>query len=1120
MEEQEQARIVGLALVRGLLAPDDLKRAAAEEGRTLLDALLAQGTLDDIDVEVLRGIPEASPGVPAPPPDIAPPAPGGPGEEGPEDGRAVRTLLALPAWKTYRNLVFLAEGGLGRVFRAFDPALKREVALKFLRHDDPGLARRFLLEAQHQARVEHPNICPVHEVGQWRGQAYFAMPFLEGETLEAAAPRLDLAEKVELLEIVAEAVHAAHRCGLVHRDLKPANIMVTRAPGEPPRPYVLDFGLARGLEPSDLTLQGTVIGTLHYMAPEQARCQTDRIGRRTDVFGLGATLFRILTGHLLHEGQGSLEDVSRILEGEPDSLRRWVPDLPGDLETIVGKCLEQDPERRYESALALAEDLRRFREGEAIMARRASWSYRAVRWTRRHRLLVAIGGCAALAVLAAGGWGLNASLRAHRTSVFAARFGGEAEGMASALRMACLLPRHDLRPQVQAIRLQMEGIRRDIAREGQLAEGPGAWALGRGHLTLREYAEARRELERAWALGYRDAQVAQALGQVLGELYREGLEELSQISDPAQRARQRKALARELRDPAVACLRTAAQDRPEHRSLLEADLAFYEENFSAAIAKARSAFHEDPSLYEAKLLEGNALVAQGLAIQDTRPRECLQLLHEAEVPFSVALDIGRSDPALLYAEASRRCELARCAYFASQLPDETPEALQARLDRVLAVNPDAAKVYLAKARLAGAQAIYLNDRGQDPFGVLDQAIRWCHEATRRSEGALSVAAPEGDLHRWKAICRRDRGLNPADELEAAAGCFQEAISQHPGDSWLHGRMAQICSMQVDLVLSRGGDPEPILLRGIFHTNEAIRTAETASIALSAGCLYVALGDWRRDHGRDPESAYRQAMAYYRLAALDAPADGEGQAGLADVAVRYAVYLRQVGKPAEEVLAEGLEAAERSIRLDPNYLHWLNAGDCLRMQAQLRMDRQEDPLPSLRLAADALRRAGILNPAGDYTLPWYQGLMTQAQGEAEAAARRSPLASWERAARLLARAIRTSPGTPELYEASARLEWTRAKWLRGRQPACGAAVARGLSAAQAGLGVNPRSCGLLALRGALYGMDAGFQRDPALRRNILQLARGDLERALREDPFLAREFAPELHSVAASPGAPQ
>jgi hypothetical protein len=262
------------------------------------------------------------------------------------------------------------------------------------------------------------------------------------------------------------------------------------------------------------------------------------------------------------------------------------------------------------------------------------------------------------------------------------------------------------------------------------------------------------------------------------------------------------------------------------------------------------------------------------------------------------------------------------------------------------------------------------------------------------------------------------------------------------------------------------------------------------------------------------------MAYYRLAALDAPADGEGQAGLADVAVRYAVYLRQVGKPAEEVLAQGLEAAEGSIRLDPNYLHWLNAGDCLRMQAQLRMDRQEDPLPSLRLGADALRRAEALNPAGDYTLPWYQGLLAQAQGEAEAAARRSPLASWARAARLLARAIRMSPGTPELYEACARLEWTRAKWLRGRQPACGAAVARGLSAAQAGLGVNPRSCGLLALRGALYGMDAGFQRDPALRRNILQLARGDLERALREDPFLAREFAPELHSVAASPGAPQ
>ncbi len=238
MDERQLARVLGLAVARGLVSLTAMKEAVCAGEPDLLETLLTRGLLDETDV------PEASADCQTLWQEV---------EADRMDGQAVRESFTLPCWKDYRDLRFLAEGGLGRIFSAFAPRLQRTVALKFLRRDDPALVRRFVLEAQHQAKVEHPNICKVFEVGEWKGQAYIAMQFIAGETLEAAAPRLSLTGKVEILEIVAEALHAAHRQGLIHRDIKPANIMLEAVAGASPKPYILDFGLAKGMESPGLT---------------------------------------------------------------------------------------------------------------------------------------------------------------------------------------------------------------------------------------------------------------------------------------------------------------------------------------------------------------------------------------------------------------------------------------------------------------------------------------------------------------------------------------------------------------------------------------------------------------------------------------------------------------------------------------------------------------------------------------------------------------------------------------------------------------------------------------------------------------------------------------------------
>ena len=189
----------------------------------------------------------------------------------------------VPDWDRYRPVRFLGKGGMGRVYLVLDTRLQREVALKFVRGDDPELTRRILLEARAQARVNHERVCKVYEVGEVAGLTFIAMQYVDGQPLNELGPTLTTEQKAIVMRDVALGVHEAHRVGLIHRDLKPANVMVERASEGGLRPYVMDFGLAKPWNES-ASVTGSVIGTPHYMSPEQARGEVSRLDRRADVY--------------------------------------------------------------------------------------------------------------------------------------------------------------------------------------------------------------------------------------------------------------------------------------------------------------------------------------------------------------------------------------------------------------------------------------------------------------------------------------------------------------------------------------------------------------------------------------------------------------------------------------------------------------------------------------------------------------------------------------------------------------------------------------------------------------------------------------------------------------------
>jgi tetratricopeptide (TPR) repeat protein/predicted Ser/Thr protein kinase len=316
-----------------------------------------------------------------------------------------REVQALPQSERYEIQAVVGSGGMGKVYKAFDRKLKRLVALKFLRGADPGLEKRFLQEAQAQARVDHPNVCKVYEVGRIGDEPYIAMQYIEGRTLREAARDLGLRQKLVVLRDVSLAVHAAHRLGLVHRDIKPANIIIEERP-EGARPFVTDFGLARDLESPGDTVQGALLGTPQYMAPEQANGELHKLDARTDVYGLGATLYEALTLRPPFDGATQLQTLYRMLHEEPAPPRSLVPDLPQDVESVALKCLEKDPDRRYPGADALAEELQRLVDGDPVHARPVTGVRRLARKLRRNARVLYVALSLAAVPLALLAWTL------------------------------------------------------------------------------------------------------------------------------------------------------------------------------------------------------------------------------------------------------------------------------------------------------------------------------------------------------------------------------------------------------------------------------------------------------------------------------------------------------------------------------------------------------------------------------------------------------------------------------------------------------------------------------------------------------------------------------------------
>jgi len=763
--------------------------------------------------------------------------------------------LIQPAWlnaqcpREGRYVIgpLLGRGGMGDVHEAWDVVLCRTVALKVLKAIEPAALIRFMHEAQIHARVVHPNICRIYDVDNYEGSLRVAMQLVRGSNLEQACGELSMQDVVSIMALVAQAVHVVHRLNLVHRDLKPSNILLERNAERDWTPFVCDFGLAVALDEPALTFTQGVIGTPAYMAPEQLHGNRERISPATDVYALGGTLHYALTGsppgHPGMKGQAPAD-----------------PAVPRDLRAIIAKCLEQDPDRRYATASALAEDLWRFQQGVPIRSsnRRPLTQFllTGIRHSRPWLLLLTVCGLAAALWVGrqARVWSAD-----RRQMELAQRLVLRAEAQVGEFRQELMLPVHDLQPSYDRIRGLIETDRRSMQSLAPRWQAQGHFALGLASYLVRDFATAKLELEQALAGGFHDPEVPELLAWAT-----------QAVSQAAAEAAQF--------DPGLPAAAPPGMDEISLRQALEAGpganpgalLAFLGKDYAQAAAISHATFITSPWRWEAAALESISLRASGRKEQDAGDLAKARTRYlEALAAARAALAVGQSDPALHHAYFCSARELVALDLESGNPPGMPLAELQTTSEAALRLNPADPELqddWLA-VRMLKVWSLLL--AGQDPEPELAAARAFIETRTR--EPFTTRLRAERMLVHWQTAEREFRqGRDPGPALT-------EALKWSGHTPFLvRDFLWEVLNFKARVDAARGVDPRPTLDTALNHI-QPLQQGVPWSLKETFATTWLIRAEWEAGHGLDPALSLRNARILAESARIQNPGSGSGYA---------------------------------------------------------------------------------------------------------------------------------------------------------------------------------------------------------------------------------------------------
>ncbi len=879
----------------------------------------------------------------------------------------------------------IGQGGMGAVFKAAreDGEFAQEVAIKIVGQGPltPELRRRFLVERQILARLQHPNICRLLDGGTSpEGTPYLAMELISGQSITAWAETNspDPESCLALFEQVCEAVEYAHRNLIVHRDLKPSNILVT-AEG---KVKLLDFGIAKLLHPDEGSEGHTRPEqrplTPGYASPEQILGLP--VTPAADVWALGVLLYELLVGHRpfavenRNERRGSAHEMAWMLSGDPPPLasvaarrasggQRWNALRRRDLDAILHQALAHAPAERYPTAGRLAEDLLRHRQELPVRAARRGAFYLTSKALRRNRLavLVSLLVTAALLISAWAVW------TAREKALVAQSFSSRAKELEDSLRFIHMLPSHNIQREVAALKGRVQNLESEALKRGGTALGPGLYAAGRLRQLLEDSSTAIADLERAWNGGYQVPGVATALGIAYAERYR--VERQAAMRESRQETR-RRMLAKARRrwaTPAMEWLQKGEASVLVPPDYGRALLAFADDDLDTTQHLANSLLEERPWLYEAALLAADSKLVAAHELSLAKGTGVAQAeFQTAEDAYRLAVAIAPSAPQV----RQRLCNLGNLWLQRNRF-NPTSEFTADEFDRVLGecrkvlqLDPDYAETYSAMVDLLILRAQYARSHGQVPWPWFEQADSLVATWSDRENTAKAHLLRGRNLDAW-AWERQALGFDPEEQVDHGLRLVRDPIvvAAAPAQRRAAWRLqARLHHSRFQYHRQRNSrDAESAIEAWGQALDEALSLArgsdeQEIQAILDVGQYYSSRGTWARDQGEDARVYWNRALDAYRQASALEPMSAfhwSRQATIANSVSHYAVS-RQIDP--SPWLEPGIAAANRALELRPAYPAALyQLGKLYHFRAHWLLVQGLDPSPDLERSLEALQR---------------------------------------------------------------------------------------------------------------------------------------------------------------------
>jgi len=1016
--------------------------------------------------------------------------------------------IRFEEWDAYHIECLLGEGGMARVYKAFDPKLNRYVALKFIRSADENHKKRLIREARAQAQIDHDSVCKIYEVGEVQGKPYIAMQLIQGGVLSQLASEMSLQKKVLVFERVCDAVHLAHKLGIIHRDIKPSNIMVDQREDGSFRPYVMDFGIAREMTDPGLTATNMIIGTPGFMAPEQISGTAESIDRRTDVFSLGATLYFALSGKSPFGGTG-VDALMKVVSEDPVPLKKIAPSLPDDLEIIVTKCLEKNPNLRYDSARALGDDLKRYIDGDPILARRPSFTHRFAKRIRKNKTIAAVTATALLLVIASAAFGIFSYIRTAQQVQVASAISRSVEAMDWTMKVAMMSPLHDIRKERSLVLTKLTEIKHLMKDAGSAGAGPGNYALGRGFLALHDYGQARIHFEKAWNSGFHEKEVANGLGVVLGEQYKQKRLEANRITDPAARQAKLAEFERDYRTPAIQYLKLGSGSRMQSPEYGQALLAFYEKNYDKSLKLATAVAADSASMHEAYLLKGDIYSRFGEdAFHDGKYDDAIKFFDKGAKEYESAKNIARSDPKVYESLCSLWRSEMEIQFETGGTAKDTYERSTAECKYALVADADSATAYNYLAQTSWRWGEDVFGLGADPTSAFTQAIQLSRKSQILEPNGATGFYIMGTAYGYLADYELRIGKDPSASLDASIKALHQALERDPRDGATYVNLGASYFSQGAKEMSSGRESKQYFMKAIDAYLKAAQIAPLWNAYANLGNAYAQIGQDAASRGEDPMQYFQKSIEHYQTAKKLRPNHWLILTNFSSSYVAKMEYELDHGKDVSESLKNITSLCEQSLKLNQDnpyprvnladgYMYyaqyeaaqgddptkWISKAESLlkpllnaeipevflglavskKLEAEYLLQQKHDPGSALEAAKLYITTAGKINNQ-EPQVPYTSGQIYLIEAQWQKFLNRSPEASLNSAKQQAENTLKLNPHSAPAYSQLAEIELMRADWkLSHKQPVD--------EALQAGLTAIERSIQIKSDDGKAYSIKA-------------------------------------------------